>query len=139
MTPTILPGTLVFVRQDPNDAGRAYAFAQDGAEFLGDAICPELSGLHPETLVRAAKEIRGELVDESDPRSESRHEEDRQGRAADRARPRSRPARHAERGAAAQARAGALDAADIGRDRGHGRALNPSQPLDAAPLQRIAG
>ncbi|MER8946135.1 DDE-type integrase/transposase/recombinase [Mesorhizobium sp. M0809] len=64
MTPTILPGTAVFVRMDPNDAGRAYAFAQDGAEFLGDAICPELSGIHPETLVRAAKEIRGELVDE---------------------------------------------------------------------------
>lgn len=64
MTPTILPGTAVFVRQDPNDAGRAYAFAQDGAEFLGDAICPELSGIHPETLVRAAKEIRNELVDD---------------------------------------------------------------------------
>lgn len=64
MTPTILPGTAVFVRQDPNDAGRAYAFAQDGAEFLGDAICPELSGIHPETIVRAAKEMRGELMDE---------------------------------------------------------------------------
>ncbi|RWO83972.1 MAG: integrase [Mesorhizobium sp.] len=64
MTPTILPGTAVFVRMDPNDAGRAYAFAQDGAEFLGDAICPELSGIHPETLVRAAKEIRSELVNE---------------------------------------------------------------------------
>ncbi|RVA05847.1 integrase [Mesorhizobium sp. M7A.F.Ca.US.002.01.1.1] len=45
MTPTILPGTSVFVRQDPTDAGCAYAFAQDGAEFLGDAICPELSGI----------------------------------------------------------------------------------------------
>ncbi|UDL90345.1 transposase family protein [Mesorhizobium sp. PAMC28654] len=64
MTPAILPGTAVFVRQDPNDAGRAYAFAQDGAEFLGDAICPELSGIHPETLVRAAKEMRNELVEE---------------------------------------------------------------------------
>ncbi|MER8964460.1 DDE-type integrase/transposase/recombinase [Mesorhizobium sp. M0808] len=64
MTPTIMPGTAVFVRMDPNDAGRAYAFAQDGAEFLGDAICPELSGLHPETLVRAAKDIRSELVKE---------------------------------------------------------------------------
>jgi putative transposase len=64
MTPRILPGTAVFVRQDPNDAGRAYAFAQDGAEYLGEAVCPELSGIHPETLVRAAKEIRGELVDD---------------------------------------------------------------------------
>ncbi|TPL49122.1 DDE-type integrase/transposase/recombinase [Mesorhizobium sp. B2-4-4] len=64
LAPTVMHGTAVFVRMDPNDAGRAYVFAQDGAEFLGDAICPELSGLHPETIVRAAKEMRGELIDE---------------------------------------------------------------------------
>lgn len=64
LTPTILPGTAVFVRMDPNDLGRAYAFAQDGAEFLGDAVCPELAGIHPQTFVSAAKEIRRELVDE---------------------------------------------------------------------------
>lgn len=64
MTPTILPGTAVFVRQDPNDMGRAYAFAQDGAEFLGEATCPELAGIHPETFVRAGKEIRAELMEE---------------------------------------------------------------------------
>lgn len=64
MTPTILPGTAVFVRQDPNDMGKAYAFAQDGGEFLGEAVCPELAGIHPETFVRAGKEIRAELIDE---------------------------------------------------------------------------
>ncbi|TPI10283.1 DUF5131 family protein [Mesorhizobium sp. B4-1-1] len=43
---------------------RDYVFAQDGAEFLETATCPELSGIHPATLVRAAKEIRAELLDE---------------------------------------------------------------------------
>ncbi|MBZ9794328.1 Mu transposase C-terminal domain-containing protein [Mesorhizobium sp. ES1-4] len=41
---TIMVGTAVFVRMDPNDAGRAYAFAHDGAEFLEEVVCPELSG-----------------------------------------------------------------------------------------------
>ncbi|SMH42204.1 DDE-type integrase/transposase/recombinase [Mesorhizobium australicum] len=65
MTPTILPGTPVLVRQDPLDLGRALAFAQDGGAFLGEAICPELRGIHPETYVRAAKEIHRELVDDA--------------------------------------------------------------------------
>ena len=65
MTPTILPGTPVLVRQDPLDLGRAFAFAQDGGTFLGEAICPELRGIHPETFVRAAKEIQRELVDDA--------------------------------------------------------------------------
>ncbi|MCO5082612.1 MAG: DDE-type integrase/transposase/recombinase [Rhizobiaceae bacterium] len=64
LAPTLLPGTVVFARQDPNDAGRIYAFTEDGATFLAEAICPELSGLHPETLVKAAKEIHRELLDE---------------------------------------------------------------------------
>jgi putative transposase len=64
LAPQIMTGTRVFVRMDPNDAGRAYAFAQDGTEFLAEAICAELSGIHPETLVRAAKEIHRELLDE---------------------------------------------------------------------------
>ncbi|WP_292178229.1 DDE-type integrase/transposase/recombinase, partial [Mesorhizobium sp.] len=64
LAPTIMPETAVFVRMDPNDAGLAYAFAQDGAEFLAEIVCPELSGMHPADLVRAAKEIRAELLDE---------------------------------------------------------------------------
>lgn len=64
LAPTIMPGTSVFVRQDPNDASRAYAFSEDGGTFLAEAICAELSGLHPETLVQAAKEINRELLDE---------------------------------------------------------------------------
>lgn len=64
LAPSLLPGTRVFVRQDPNDAGRVYAFAEDQASYLCEAICPELSGVHPETLVKAAKEIHRELLDE---------------------------------------------------------------------------
>ncbi|CDX20222.1 transposase [Mesorhizobium sp. ORS 3359] len=64
LTPNVLPGTPVFVRQDPNDAGVAYVFAQDGAEFLETATCAELAGIHPASLVKAAKEIRAELLDE---------------------------------------------------------------------------
>ncbi|MBX3580796.1 MAG: transposase [Rhizobiaceae bacterium] len=64
MTPTILPGTAVLVRQDPNDMGRAYAFAQDGGAFLGEATCPELAGIHPQHFVQATKEKHKEILDE---------------------------------------------------------------------------
>lgn len=57
----ISTGTPVFVRHDPNDLGRVLAFAQDGAEFLDEAICAELAGIHPQDFVRGVKEIRGEL------------------------------------------------------------------------------
>lgn len=62
LTPTIMPETPVFVRQDPNDLGRAYCFAEDGGTFLGEAICPELRGIHPQTFVQAAKELQSELL-----------------------------------------------------------------------------
>lgn len=65
MTPTILPGTAVFVRMDPNDLGRAYAFAEDGASFLGEAMCPELAGIDPAVYVREAKALQKEIVAEN--------------------------------------------------------------------------
>jgi hypothetical protein len=64
MTPTILPGVSVLVRMDPTDLGRAYAFAEDGGTFLGIATCPELSGISPQAVVKASKEIQRELLDE---------------------------------------------------------------------------
>ena len=64
MTPTILPGTEVLVRMDPNDLGRVYVFAEDGASFLGEAMCPELSGINPQAYVREAKALQRELIDE---------------------------------------------------------------------------
>lgn len=62
-TPTILPGTDVFVRMDPADAGRAFCFAADGAEFLGEALCAELRGLHPATLQQATRETHAKIID----------------------------------------------------------------------------
>lgn len=64
MTPTILPGVDVLVRMDPNDLGRAYAFSADGGLFLGVATCPEFSGISPQAVVKASKEIQRELLDE---------------------------------------------------------------------------
>lgn len=64
LTPNILPGTIVFVRQDPNDLGRAFAFSEDGGRFLGDAICAELAGINPQAFVAEAKAMQREIVDE---------------------------------------------------------------------------
>jgi len=61
---SILPGTDVFVRRDPNDMGRAHAFSLDGGIYLGEALCPELAGVHPETWVQAQKELRAEIIRE---------------------------------------------------------------------------
>lgn len=63
MTPTILPGTDVFVRMDPLDMGRALVFAPDGATFLGEAICPELRGIDPQDYVAEAKAMQRDIVD----------------------------------------------------------------------------
>lgn len=60
----ILPGTDVFVRRDPNDMGRVHAFTPDHGTYLGEAICPELSGIHPETWLKAQKELRSEIITE---------------------------------------------------------------------------
>jgi putative transposase len=65
MTPFALPGTAVFVRQDPHDLGKAYVFAQDGGQYLGEAVCPELCGIHPEAVVKAAKEMQAEMTREA--------------------------------------------------------------------------
>ncbi|WP_454288935.1 DDE-type integrase/transposase/recombinase [Rhizobium arsenicireducens] len=61
---SILPGTDVFVRRDPNDMGRVHAFSPDQGSYLGEAICPELSGVHPETWLKAQKELRSEIIAE---------------------------------------------------------------------------
>lgn len=65
MTRNILPGERVFVRQDPNDVGRVYAFEEDGGVFLGEAICAELAGVHPATLAKATREMHAEIIDET--------------------------------------------------------------------------
>lgn len=64
MAPTVRQSSVVFVRQDPNDLGRAYVFAEDGGQFLGEATCPALSGIDPATYAREAKALQRELVEE---------------------------------------------------------------------------
>ena len=61
-TPSILPGTAVFVRMDPMDAGRALCFRADGAEFLGEALCAELRGIDPADLQKAARAQQAEII-----------------------------------------------------------------------------
>ncbi|MER8990451.1 transposase family protein [Mesorhizobium sp. M0678] len=55
MPERILPGTEVLVRMDTEDLGRVYAFTPDGGEYLGDAICPELSGRNPHQVAAERK------------------------------------------------------------------------------------
>ena len=62
MTPHVLPGTLVLVRQDPMDMGKAYVFAADGGQYLGQATCPELAGINPQAFVKEAKAIQAERI-----------------------------------------------------------------------------
>lgn len=64
-TARILPGTAVFVRRDPHDMGKVYAFAQDGSGFLGEGICAELAGIHPATLQKAVRELHAEAIDDA--------------------------------------------------------------------------
>ena len=60
----MMPGMEVFVRMDPNDKGRAHVFSASRGEYLGEAICPELMGIHPETFERARRELNQRLLKE---------------------------------------------------------------------------
>lgn len=57
-----LPGDRVLVRMDPADAGRAFAFDADTGAYVGEAICPELAGLDPATILAAKKEAQSEIL-----------------------------------------------------------------------------
>lgn len=60
----LLAGQEVFVRRDPNDKGRIHVFTPDQRQYLGEAICPELAGIHPETFEQARKEEHAALLKE---------------------------------------------------------------------------
>jgi transposase InsO family protein len=60
----LMAGLDVFVRLDPTDKGRIHVFSLDQSDYLGEAICPELAGIHPETFQRARKEEHAALVKE---------------------------------------------------------------------------
>ena len=64
LTPTVLPETRVLVRMDPADMGRALLFAENGEEFLGEAVCPELAGIDPAQAVAQARAAQKAILDE---------------------------------------------------------------------------
>jgi len=60
----LLPQTRVFVRMDPEDMGRAWLFSEDGAEFVGEAICPEVAGIDPAAAVMEMRAWQKRTLDE---------------------------------------------------------------------------
>jgi transposase InsO family protein len=64
MTPTVLPGTQVFVRMDPADLGRVNLFTPDGLNYLGEGLCPELAGVDPVKALAEFKHQQAELLAE---------------------------------------------------------------------------
>lgn len=59
-----LPGDRLFVRMDPADAGRAYAFSVATGVFVGEALCAELAGVDPVELTRAHKAAQAALLED---------------------------------------------------------------------------
>ena len=62
LAPSVLPDTRVFVRMDPLDMGRAWLFAEDGEEFLGEALCPELAGVDPAAFVEMTRKAHAAIL-----------------------------------------------------------------------------
>jgi putative transposase len=67
-------GDSVLVRMDEADMGRAFVFAEDGEQFLGEAIAPELAGIDPAKAISAARGAQKALIAErmSDARAAAR-------------------------------------------------------------------
>ena len=51
----LVVGDTVFIRHDPNNAGRLLVFDDDKNTFLCEAICPALHGVDPRQLVKEIK------------------------------------------------------------------------------------
>lgn len=62
-TGEILTGTRALIRHDPMDAGIVYAFSEDGGQYLAKAVCAELAGINPVSLLKAARERQAEMMD----------------------------------------------------------------------------
>ncbi|WP_417691519.1 DDE-type integrase/transposase/recombinase [Roseibium sp.] len=54
----VLPGSDVFCRHDPADLGRLWLFAEDGESYLGEAICPALSGEDPAQITARQRALQ---------------------------------------------------------------------------------
>ena len=64
VAPTVMPGARVFVRMDPADMGRAFLFAAENGDFLGEATCPRLAGIDPAEALKAARAEQKRIIDE---------------------------------------------------------------------------
>jgi len=64
-TGAILAGRRALIRLDPMDAGVVYAFSEDGTQFLAKAVCAELAGVNPVSLLKAAREQQKEIFDDA--------------------------------------------------------------------------
>jgi putative transposase len=60
----LLAGARVFCRQDPEDMGKLYVFADEMGEFLCEAICPERAGVDPRQAVAMARAEQSRIVKE---------------------------------------------------------------------------
>ncbi len=58
----LTPGMRVFVRFDPVDLGRIYAFTDEYGDFIADAICPERAGVDRVAAARAARAEQGRRI-----------------------------------------------------------------------------
>ncbi|MFT4162825.1 DDE-type integrase/transposase/recombinase [Shinella sp.] len=61
---SILVGTDVFCRQDPEDLGKIYVYSADGRQFLDVAIAAEFSGVNPAEFAKAVTAQGNALVAE---------------------------------------------------------------------------
>lgn len=59
---SLMPAQDVFVRRDPLDLGKVFVFSPDGAQFLCEAICPELAGVDPAAFHQARREVFAERM-----------------------------------------------------------------------------
>lgn len=64
IAPTIMVGEKVLVRLDPADLGRVLCFTPDGAQYLGEAICPELIGIDRAAAIAETRNRQKAMIDE---------------------------------------------------------------------------
>lgn len=55
-------GEKVLVRLDPSNLGKAFCFSSDGAQFLGEAINPELVGIDRAAVVAATRAEQARIL-----------------------------------------------------------------------------
>lgn len=60
----VLPGADVLCRHDLADLGRLWLFAEDGENYLGEAICPELAGENPAEITARQRAMQKAIEEE---------------------------------------------------------------------------